>query len=121
MNHLGLGMIKNSEGIPDLAISDNNLVFVNRSEAIAQHVKQRLETFESEWFLDSRAGVPWLKDILAQKYNPALAESLIKSEILNTHGVREITSFSVRFDLNTRKLSAYSITILTVYDEEVTV
>jgi hypothetical protein len=101
--------------------SDGNLATVNDAEAVGQHVRQRLTTFAGEWFLDTTAGVPWLTDILGKAYDPALAESVVKAEILNTDGVTEITSFSVSFDKATRGLIIKSVDVGTIFDTEVQV
>ena len=98
-----------------------NLATVTDAEAVGQHARQRLSTFSREWFLDTTAGVPWLDQILGKAYDPALAESVVKAEILNTDGVTEITSFSVSFDKATRGLIIRSVEVGTVFDEEVTV
>lgn len=117
--HIGLAI---DPATNDLFLRQNGeLAIVRNAEAVGQHVRQRLKTFEGEWFLDTTAGVPWLDQVLGRQYDPALAEAIIKAEILDTDGVTEITSFSVRFDRQTRKLDAYSITIMTEYDVEVTV
>lgn len=100
---------------------DGNLAMVRDAEAVGQHARQRLQTYEDEWFLDTVAGVPWLNSILGSSYDPALAESVVKAELLDTDGVTEITSFSVRFDRSTRGLVIESIDVLTDYDEEVSV
>lgn len=99
--------------------SDGNLATVADAEAVGQHARQRLSTFSGEWFLDTTAGVPWLDQILGQTYDPALAESVVKAEILNTDGVTEITSFSVAFDRNTRGLIIRSVEVGTIFDTEV--
>lgn len=100
-------------------LPNGNLATVTAAEAVGQHARQRLQTHEGEWFLDTTAGVPWLNDILGAQYDPALAESVVKNELLNTDGVTEITSFSVRFDRASRGLIIDSIEVLTEYDEEV--
>ena len=104
-----------------LLAADGNLKMVTEAEALGQHVRQRLSTFSGEWFLDTTAGVPWLDDILGKSYDPALAESVVKSEILNTDGVTEIKSFSVGFDRNTRGLIIKSVEVGTIFDTEVQV
>lgn len=110
------------QGTNDLILaSDGNLATVNDAEAVGQHVRQRLQTFLGEWFLDTAAGVPWLTDILGRNYDPALAESVVKAEILATDGVEEILSFSVSFDRATRGLLIRSIEVRTMFDEVVTV
>ena len=58
--------------------ADGNLALVNDTLAVGQHVRQRLSTFEGEWFLDTTAGVPWLDEILGKAYDPALAESVVR-------------------------------------------
>lgn len=95
-----------------------DLAMVNDAEAVGQHVRQRLKTFEGEWFLDTTAGVPWLDQILGKNYDPALAEAVVKAEILDTDGVTEITSFSVSFDRATRGLIMRSIAVNTEFDQE---
>lgn len=94
---------------------------VTDAAAIAQHVRQRLKTFLGEWFLDTEAGVPWLDELFGRPYDPALAESIVKEEVLNTDGVKEILSFSVGFDRTKRNLIIREIEVLTVYDEKVIV
>lgn len=114
--------LKREGGAPaDIYFVDNGLAVVRDNEAVGQHVEQRLMAYEGEWFLDNEVGLPWIQEILGGVYDPSLAESVIKAEILDTAGVAEITSFSVRFDLATRGLGAYSIVIITDEDKEVAV
>lgn len=99
--------------------ADGNLALASDTLAVGQHVRQRLSTFEGEWFLDTTAGVPWLDEILGKAYDPALAESVVKAEILDTDGVTEITSFSVSFDRASRGLIIRSVNVISEYEEEV--
>lgn len=100
---------------------DGNLAMVQDAEAIGQHARLRLHTYEGEWYLDTACGVPWLSDVLGQNYDPALAESVVKAELLNTDGVTGIDGFSVSFDRASRGVSIRSITVNTIYDEVATV
>lgn len=119
LSRMGLSLKREGSAPADIHMDANgNLVFVHDAEAVAQHVEQRLMTHEGEWFLDADVGVPWVRDILGGQYDPVLAESVLKAEILDTDGVVEITTFSVRFDRSTRGLGASNITVLTEYDEE---
>ena len=104
----------------DLVVTDT-LHLVYDAEAVGQHVRQRLMTFLGEWFLDKRVGVPWLHRILGNKFDPDLAESVVKAEILKTDGVTQITSFSVSFNKTTRGLIIKEIEVLTDYDEVIRV
>jgi len=122
MNRVGLALRRDGSAPADLYLdASGNLALVRDAEAVGQHVRQRLMTHEGEWFLDNQAGVPWVRDILGREYDPVMAESVLKAEILDTDGVTEITSFSVRFDHEVRGLSAFDIDVLTVYDQEVSV
>lgn len=119
MTHIGLAI---DPATNDMHLDgDGNLALVRSAEAVGQHIRQRLKTYEGEWFLDTTAGVPWLSEILGRRFDPALAEAVIKAEILATDGVTEITSFSVRFNEATRELAAFSISVLTEYDQEITI
>lgn len=101
--------------------SSGDLAVVEDAHAVGQHVRQRLKTFRGEWFLDTTAGVPWLDQILGKAYDPALAEAVVKAEILNTHSVVEITTFSVAFERGVRRLEIKDIEVLTTFDQEVAI
>lgn len=121
MTHIGIAL-KSPDGLAphDIHLDSNNeLAIVTDAEAVGQHARQRLMTHHGEWFLDNECGVPWLDDILGRQYDPALAEAVIKAEIVQTHGVTEITSFSASFNPRRRELGAYSISVRTTYDVEV--
>jgi hypothetical protein len=121
-HHVGLaiGPNRNDSDVADIYLRpDGNLAMVYDSEAVAQHVRQRLMTYWHEWFLDTEAGVKWLDQIMGHKYNPALAESVVKAEVLDTDGVVDMVSISLSYDLPMRRLSGWDIQAITVYEEEV--
>lgn len=119
---IGLALRRDGDAPADLYLAeDGNLAVVRDTEAIGQHVRQRLMTYEGEWFLDRTAGVPWVRDLLGHQYDPVLAESVLKAVILDTDGVTGINSFSVRFSGELRGLSAFNIDVSTVFNEEVRV
>ncbi|NTS31257.1 hypothetical protein HQ945_08315 [Phyllobacterium sp. BT25] len=116
-SRIGLAIDQNTN---DLFLrASGELAIVKDAEAVGQHARQRLMTFQREWFLDTTAGVVWLDEIMGRQYDPALAEAVVKNEILNTDGVDEITSFSVRFNRGTRQLAISSVNVRTDYDQEV--
>lgn len=121
-NHIGLALRPNDFGIHDLALtSSGDLELVYGAEAVGQHARQRLMTHSQEWFLDTAAGVPWLSDILGRKYDPALAEAVVKAEIMGTHGVTGTDNFSVSFVRGTRELRIRDVSVTTTYDETVSI
>ena len=104
----------------DLTLAaDGQLSLVRNAEAVGQHVRQRLKTFEGEWFLDNTAGVVWLQQILGKAYDPALAEAVVKAEILDTHGVAGIIDFDVSFARTQRNLVIKDVAINTTYNTQV--
>lgn len=116
---IGLAIDKTTN---DLALDGaGNMMTVTDAHAVGQHVRQRLKTHQGEWFLDTQAGVPWLDQVLGRQYDPALAEAVIKAEISETAGVTGISGFSVQFDGRTREISAFDMTVETIFDEEVSV
>lgn len=120
IRRVGLSLKREGTAPADLHLdAQGNLALVYDAEAVGQHARQRLMSYEGEWFLDRSVGVPWIREILGGPYDAVLAESVIKAEILNTDGVREITSFSTRFNREVRGLSAFDIEVLTEYDEEI--
>ncbi len=117
--HVGLGLKANQLNIHDLYLeADGNLGMVTAAHAVGQHVRERLMTFEGEWFLDVSAGVTWLSDIMGKRYNPTLAEALIKNEVLDTPGVTGINTFSIGYDRERRDLMIRSMEVATEYDDQ---
>lgn len=118
VNRKGLSLNRENGAPADIHLDDSgNLAIVTDAEAVGQHARQRLMTHEGEWFLDVEAGVSWLTDVLGSGYDPVIAEALTKTEILETDGVTDIESFSVRFDRDLRHLKSYGISVKTDYDE----
>lgn len=118
VNRKGLALKRDGNAPADIYLDDSgNLAIVTDAEAVGQHARQRLMTFEGEWFLDKDAGVTWLTEMLGVGYDPIIAEALTKTEILETDGVTDIDSFSIRFDSNLRHLKSYGISVKTEYDE----
>lgn len=101
--------------------TSGELAIVEGAEACGQHARQRLMTFQGEWFLDNTAGMSWLSDIMGKRYNPELAEAIVKNEILDTDGVTGISNFSVSFNNETRNLMIRQVEVSTVYNEEVVI
>lgn len=50
-------------------------------------------------------------EIFGKQYDPALAKSVTKAEVIETDGVEEITSFSVRFFRDRRNLDIYGVEV----------
>lgn len=121
-DHVTFAVTGPETGPADLFLDDtNNLAMATKAEAVGQHGRQRLKAYEGEWFLDLEAGVPWLDEVLGKRFDPVAAEAVMKDCLLDTEGVTEVTGFSTRFDRSTRELTSSNISVMTEYDEEVSI
>jgi hypothetical protein len=112
-------MRPNEQGISDFFLDANgNLAVAKGPEAVAHHVRWRLMTFTGEWFLDVEAGMDWLENIMGKRYNPTLAEAMIKNETLTTPSVTGINSLSIGYDRNRRDLMVRGMDVSTEYDDQ---
>lgn len=84
---------------------------VNSPEAVAQAVRTRLLLIRGEWFLDKTEGTPWTTEILGVR-TAGLYDKAIRSAILDTDGVSEITAYASQ--LVNRGLNVQA-TITTIY------
>jgi len=89
----------------DLAIENDDLVLVDGVDAVAQHVTTSLKTFQGEWFLDTRVGVPYFDRVLGQKPRLAELEQLYREAIIKVPGMLSIEDMNIDFDGTTRLLS----------------
>lgn len=85
----------------------------NSPEAVAQAVKTRLLLWKEEWFLDVEEGTPYLQGVIG-KHSEETRNTVLRTRILNTEGMRSILSFENIIDPETRKLSL-SVSIDTIY------
>jgi hypothetical protein len=112
-------MRPNEDGISDLFVRDDHQIGIALGpEAVAHHVRWRLMTFEGEWFLDVEAGVRWLEDIMGHRFNPTLAEVMVKNEVLETPGVTGINALSIGYDRARRDLMIRGMDVATEYDDQ---
>lgn len=88
----------------DLAITDNELTFVEGADEVTQRLTQRLRTFRGEWFLNLLSGVPYYQDILIKNPSAIKVEGTLKQEISETPGVLEILFFELDVD-NLQRIS----------------
>lgn len=102
----------------DMTFGNGLADYAERAEAVAQNVKTRLLLLQEEWFLDTRAGVPWLQKIMVKPVRLLLANTIIKRTMLQTVGVTKIVKYSTSFDRETRRLTV-AATLNTIYGETI--
>ena len=69
----------------------------SRVDVVAQRLRIRLLTWESEWFLDTSYGVPYWS-ILGRKIKKSAVDLIFQREILAENGVKELTFFESTFE-----------------------
>lgn len=98
-----------------------NLRLVYDAEAVAQHARQRITFFLGEWFLDKSVGVDWFGRVFGRKGETtvAVADGLLKREILQTPGVTGIVEYESAFDKASRGHKVTTCEVETEFDETV--
>ena len=89
----------------DITIIEGNLFLTDGIQAKRQHVKQRLQFFAAEWFLDNSKGIPYIQQVLVKNPNPVIIDSLLKNTIITTPGFRQLDQFELDLQPDTRVLT----------------
>ena len=91
----------------DLVITAGQFTEVSGLEAVGQRIRNRINVFTLEWFLDLGFGLPYLDEILG-KVNPnmVVVAAIYKREIRKSlEGEAVLTSLSAKFESATRVLT----------------
>lgn len=107
--------VRKQDEAGDFVFGSGSDFFVNEPSAVAQAVQTRLLLFSGEWFVDTSEGTPWNTQILG-KYTSKAYDAVLKSRILGTPGVKQISKYSSSVDARARTLSV-TATIDTIYGE----
>lgn len=97
--------LKLNEITHDLEVVNYDLALNNGNELVRQRLKQSLWFFLGEWYLDVTDGVPYYRDIFIKSPVQITVESILKTTILETPDVLELTEFSLEYENTTRQLS----------------
>lgn len=88
----------------DLIFENDDLVLVNNSDAIIQHLSIRLKFYLGEWFLDQRLGVPYFDKVFIKNPSLILIRTMFRDVILTTPGIISISKFDLNLISNNRIL-----------------
>ncbi len=88
----------------DLQVINYDLALNTGNALVQQRLKQSLWFFLGEWYLDVTDGVPYYQDILVKAPVQITVESILKSTILETPDVLELTNFDLTYENDTRQL-----------------
>ena len=87
----------------DIMSVDGKVGIVKDVDEVVQRVRTRLRRVLGEWFLDINAGIPYFNGEMLGGKDTKYILMIIKSEILNTVGVQEVTSIQINYNNSTRK------------------
>jgi len=103
----------------DMAFGQGSSNFlINSSATIAQIIGTRLRLWSGEWFLNLKAGVPYLQQILGKPNSVATAEMVLRAQILACPGVSSIQLFSASYDANTRTITINATGVQTIFSAQ---
>jgi hypothetical protein len=77
---------------------------IRGAEAVAQRIRIRFRWFLGEWFLDTRQGVPYFRDVLIKNPDPILISFIFRQVLLTTPGVKSVAKIQAALDKQTRAL-----------------
>lgn len=90
----------------DLDVSTGGLAVTSTlAEFVAIRVKQRLQFFLGEWYLDTRQGLPYFAHVFVSNPDLALISSIFRRAVLGTPGVGSLDVFEVAYARSTRRLA----------------
>lgn len=95
-------------GIPkgDLDMTpEGQLLFTDGIEQARQEVQCRFAFFLGEYFLDTRQGLPYYRDVLIKNPNRETVLSLFSRTALSVPGIIQVSELTYDLDARTRKLS----------------
>jgi hypothetical protein len=89
----------------DLDLLDGDLNLIDSADYACQKIKSRLKFFLAEWFLDSREGFPWFRDVFGKGQNLEVIRSDIRRTILSVAGITAVRKLELSLDSIKRALS----------------
>lgn len=89
----------------DLVFSDFDFQLIDDTKQIMQNLAIRLRFVLGEWYLDITQGIPYFQSFFKKSPNQIQIESILKTEIVTTRGILELTSFDANFDPRLRIFS----------------
>lgn len=96
--------LKLNETTWDLSITGQDIDYVTGVDGIKQHLRQRHGLFRGEYPYDLTRGIPYNDEFFKKKFNPIIIDTILKSMIIDTPGVIELTKFKLDFNRSTREL-----------------
>lgn len=83
--------------------ANGDLNVVDGDDALAQRLKKRLCTQETEWAFDLQFGIPWLYQVLGASIDAASTRSLVTEALEEDFEVNSVSGLEVDTDRRARK------------------
>ncbi len=95
--------------IGDLKLTNGQIRLTQTfKQAVAQHLRIRLQFFFGEWFLDAREGIPYFQRIFVKAPDLGKISGIFRRVILETPGVVALDNLTLDFNAATRILAISS-------------
>ena len=105
----------------DRVIENGDWATVDDSDAAKQRIKDRLQTFQGEWFLDLSFAPQYRGTILIKNPRLDVVNAILKEEILKSQD-GTFLSFSIELDANRKMTVEYVLeTTFGIIDDTVTI
>jgi hypothetical protein len=82
------------------------------TEEVAQRLSATLKLFLGEWFLDTRLGLPYFRDVLIKNPDLSTIRSMFQNAITADAGVESLVSLDLEFDSQARNLAVTFVATL---------
>lgn len=89
----------------DLELANGTTRVSKDGEYAKQRVSVSLDFFLGEWFLDTKQGMPYFRDVLLKNPNGDTVRSVFKRRILQTPGIVSADKLDVKLDSAARLAS----------------
>lgn len=86
----------------DVEYINNKIQFVEGAEYAKQNLKQVLQVFRDEYFLDKREGIPYIQNIFKKGISDEMVKQIFKNRILQLDYIKNIYYIKVFRDNETR-------------------
>lgn len=97
----------------DISFIGNDVVFSTEAAEVSQNSQIRLQMIAGEQFDDTRAGMPWLTDMVDPQVSLLAKEQIIRKTILSTPNVLSLDSLNISVDTNGAAIGDFSGTTQT--------
>lgn len=86
----------------DLDLAQGTTRIISGAEYATQRVRVSLDFFLGEWFLDTREGMPYFRDVLVMRPNEDTVQSVFRRGIMRTPGIVSVPTLTVDLDVRER-------------------